>query len=415
MKFRKLIRTLGPGLLYTGAAVGVSHLVQSTRAGAGFGYSLVWAVLVANLMKYPFFEFAPRYTAATGNNLIQGYAKMGRWAVWMYFIISLSTMFIIMAAVTIVSAALLAFVFGWTISPVLISALLLISTFIILLIGRYKLLDKMIKYVIVILAISTLVALILAPSNPHLAEASWGVFDFHNAIHIGFLIALFGWMPAPLDITVWQSMWGEAKQASQKEKISKKEALLDFNIGYIGTLLLALGFLSLGASVMYGSGEELSPKGAVFAGQLINLYTSSIGSWAFPLIATAAIATMLSTTLTCFDAYARVLPPTTSILFPKLSSKIRSNMQRNIWMVILIIGTLIILQFLAKDMGTMIDFATVLSFLVAPLFAILNFKLVFHKHVPKSHQPKIGLKIWAILGIVSLISFSAYYILYKYF
>ena len=39
-------KKLGPGLLYAGAAVGVSHLIQSTRAGADFGYQLIWAVLI---------------------------------------------------------------------------------------------------------------------------------------------------------------------------------------------------------------------------------------------------------------------------------------------------------------------------------------------------------------------------------
>ncbi len=414
MSAKKLIRILGPGLLYAGAAVGVSHLVQSTRAGAGFGFSLVWAVLLANFMKYPFFEFAPRYTSATGKNLIKGYAEMGKWAVYLYFIITLMTMFVIMAAVSIVTASLIAFVFHWNTSPVMISAGLLLITFIILLIGRYKLLDKLIKWIIVALAISTLLALLWAPSNPAL-QGSQNVFDTNNLKHIAFLIALFGWMPAPLDVTVWQSMWAEAKQKTQKEKIGIKEALLDFNIGYIGTMLLALGFLALGAFVMFGSGEELSPKGAVFAGQLIHLYTSSIGEWAFPLIVTAAVATMFSTTLTCFDAYARVLPPVVSELFPHFSGKIKESRQRNIWMFILGAGTLILLQYFAENMVQMIDFATILSFLIAPIFAFLNFRLVHQKHLDKKYRPGKWLRIWAIFGLIFLPGFSLYYAWFRWF
>ena len=59
-------QSVGPGIMYAGAAIGVSHLVQSTRAGAGYGFALVWAVIVVHLFKYPFFEFAHRYTAAIG-------------------------------------------------------------------------------------------------------------------------------------------------------------------------------------------------------------------------------------------------------------------------------------------------------------------------------------------------------------
>ena len=50
------LKTLGPGLLFAGAAIGVSHLVQSTRAGAEFGFGFIWALLLINVVKYPFFS-----------------------------------------------------------------------------------------------------------------------------------------------------------------------------------------------------------------------------------------------------------------------------------------------------------------------------------------------------------------------
>ena len=74
----KFIKKLGPGLLFAGAAIGVSHLVQSTKAGADFGFGLVWALLLAHFCKYPFFQFGPRYAAATGESLLEGYQKMSK-------------------------------------------------------------------------------------------------------------------------------------------------------------------------------------------------------------------------------------------------------------------------------------------------------------------------------------------------
>ena len=65
-------RAVGPGILFAGAAIGVSHLVQSTRAGAGFGFDLLWAVVLVLVFKYPFFQYAHRYTASTGESLQQG-------------------------------------------------------------------------------------------------------------------------------------------------------------------------------------------------------------------------------------------------------------------------------------------------------------------------------------------------------
>ena len=99
------IKSLGPGLLFAGAAIGVSHLVQSTRAGANFGFYLIGILIFSHVIKYPFFEFGPRYATATGNHLITGYHKIGKWAVVLFALLTVSTMFAIQAAVTIVTAA----------------------------------------------------------------------------------------------------------------------------------------------------------------------------------------------------------------------------------------------------------------------------------------------------------------------
>jgi len=230
---------------------------------------------------------------------------------------------------------------------------------------------------------------------------------------LGFLIALFGWMPAPLDISVWQSIWAKAKSEEQGIKISKRQALLDFNIGYIGTALLAVGFVALGAFVMYGSGEKLSDSGAAFAGQLIHMYTASLGSWSYLIIATAAVMTMVSTSFTCHDAYARAMTRSITGLLPMIKTKYSTRMQYVFWLAIVAFGTVLLLWQFGKSMIHMIDFATILSFIVAPLFGILNYKVITHSHVPKEHQPGMVLKIYAWLGIIFLVGFSIYYIYYR--
>ena len=418
MTFKKLIKTLGPGLLYAGAAVGVSHLVQSTRAGAGFGFELIWIIIIANLLKYPFFEFAPRYTASTGNNLITGYSKIGKWAVWLYLLVTIASMFVLQSGVTIVTAGLVSSIFGISLSGFYISAILLIITSIVLIIGNYTLLDKMIKYVIVILALSTIIAVVSAyfknGFNPNLDMVK--LFDMNNKMDVAFLIAFFGWMPGPIDISVWQSIWAEAKAKEMNMKIDLKGALLDFNIGYIGTVFLALGFLTLGALVMYGNGEEFSSVSGVFAGQLIELFTSSIGTWAYPVIATAALATMFSTTLTCFDAYSRSMVPALKLSIPKI--KIDNPRKEKRWwifmMVILLIGTLIILGFFMNSMKQMIDFATTLSFVLAPVLAFLNYKVVTHSHMPEEARPKGFYKYYAIVSLAILTVFSIFFIYWRF-
>ena len=100
------LKKLGPGILFAGAAIGVSHLVYSTRAGTYFGIGLIWALLLVNLFKYPFFQYGPRYANATGENLLEGYKKLGKNILHFYILISLATMFTIQSAVTIVTAVI---------------------------------------------------------------------------------------------------------------------------------------------------------------------------------------------------------------------------------------------------------------------------------------------------------------------
>ena len=143
----KIISKLGPGLLFAGAAIGVSHLVQSTRAGAEFGWGLIWALILVNILKYPFFQYGPRYAIATGESLLDGYYKIGKVFLITYFILNLATMFTIQTAVTIVTAGLASSLFGITDNMVIWSLIITITCYIILLLGKYQILDKMIKII----------------------------------------------------------------------------------------------------------------------------------------------------------------------------------------------------------------------------------------------------------------------------
>jgi Mn2+/Fe2+ NRAMP family transporter len=74
-------------------------------------------------------------------------------------------------------------------------------------------------------------------------------------------------------------------------------------------------------------------------------------------------------------------------------------------------GTVLILKYFMDNMGILVKTATILSFLTAPFYAILNYTLITGKHTPKEHQPGIYLRILSIVGIVFLIGFSCWFLL----
>ena len=394
---------LGPGLLFAGAAIGVSHLVQSTRAGADFGWGLLWALLLINLFKYPFFQYGPRYAQATGETLLDGYYKLGKGYLWAYFFVNIATMFTIQSAVTVVTAGLASKLFGITNNIVYWSIMITFFCGVLLIIGRYQLLDKFIKIIIISLAISSVLAVTIAFVKNDNSLSFQQVFP--EGTGLLFLIAFLGWMPAPLDISIWHSIWTLEKNKSQQNKTTLKESLFDFNVGYIATTFLAICFVGLGALVMFDSGLEFSSKGGVFAGQLIELYTSNLGEAAYGLIAIAAFSTMLSTTITTLDASPRAMSKTIQLLFNRLVSSYF------LWLLILSIGTIGIFLFLLSEMGKLVQIATVLSFITAPLYAFLNYRLVISKQMPEKFRPNKELRILSIIGLLFLSGFTLFYLL----
>ncbi|OSY89105.1 iron transporter [Tenacibaculum holothuriorum] len=401
---KSIFTRLGPGMLFAGAAIGVSHLVQSTRAGADFGFGLLWALLLVHIFKYPFFQFGPRYASATGETLLDGYKKLGKGVLISYYILNFATMFTIQAAVTIVTASLAAHLFGLTNDLVIWSTIITVISIIVLGFGKYKFLDNFMKYIILILTISTLIAVNVALFSTEKGFSFQQIIP-NGSLQITFLIAFLGWMPAPLDISIWHSLWSVEKSKTTLEKIKPKQAIFDFNVGYIGTLFLGVCFVMLGALVMYKSGRTFSNQGTVFASQLIKLYTQNLGQFSYIIIGVAAFTTMFSTTLTALDASPRAMTKTTNLIFDG-----KFKIPYWIWLLFIASGTYIILQYFLADMGFLIKIATILSFLTAPFYAILNYILISGKHTPEKYRPGTPLKILSIAGIVFLIGFSIWYL-----
>jgi Mn2+/Fe2+ NRAMP family transporter len=311
-------------------------------------------------------------------------------------------MFTIQSAVTIVTAGLAVTLFGITTNIVSWGIIITLGCSLILAFGKYQWLDKLIKIIMVVLAVSSLVAFSVAFTKNETPISFAQVFPESSGFL--FFIAFLGWMPAPLDISIWHSIWTLEKNKT-KEKNNLKESLFDFNVGYIATIILALCFLGLGALVMYHSGAQFSSQGGAFAQQLIQLYTTNLGQAAYGIIGIAAFTTMLSTTITTLDASPRAMSKTVQLLFRKEKNFYLA------WMLILAVGTALIFLFLRSEMGQLVQIATVLSFITAPLYALLNYRLVTSKAMPEAFKPKTGLRILSILGILVLTGFTLFYLL----
>ncbi len=397
-----------------GAAIGVSHLVQSTRAGASFGWQLLVVVLLINLLKYPFFEYGHRFTAATGKNLLQGYRQMGAAFIWLFTLLNTVAAVISVAAVTIVTAALAENLTGLALGLNAWSAILFVVCSGILVLGRYRVLDWIIKTMMVVLFLSTVVAFTAALINGPAGDPQvpvTRVFTCEGFIAtLPFLIALMGWMPGPVEISAWQGLWIQARERDTGKRPTLAEALVDFRVGYGLCVVLAVFFLGLGALVMHQTGTEFSNSGAVFAGQVIELYTSNLGEWSWPIISTAALMTMFSTTLTLVDAYPRSLAECTRLIAPGVEKAVPFARLHGCWVVLVCLVALALIAFFIENFKGLVDLATSVAFVAGTIFATLSFVVLCSRQTPKEMQPGPFLKTVSVLGIAGFATFSVLFL-----
>lgn len=402
-------RMLGPGMLFAAAAMGASHLIQSTRAGATYGFIMIFAVLLISLIKYPFFEYSQRLTVITNKTLLQGYAHLGRWILFAYIIITACVACITVATVSFITANIFTYMIGATMSPLVFSIAIISICASIVFIGHYIWLERTVKVILVLLALSTITVVVLAFPHNVARVATTPRPDLWNLAGLSFMLALMGWIPAPLEVSVWVSLWTKRRFRVSTQPPTPKEAMLDFNIGYILNAVLAVFFVALGTLVMFGNGENFSDSGVKFTEQLVNLYSSHIGLWSEPILEIAMLTTMFSTTIVCLDAYPRAISTATYLAYPTM----KKYYPLLYWYSVLILffGCIILSGYFVKNMTRLLDFATTVAFLIAPVYALLNYKVITNSEIiPKEHQPSRALLILGRFGIAFLIGVSVLFL-----
>ena len=390
------------------AAIGVSHLVQSTRAGAMYGMDLLLFILLAFVMKYPTFRFGHEYAHATGQHLLAGFRRQGTWAILLCAVVIFCVMFTGFAAVVLVTSGLAVISFDLEMPIAAVAACICIFSGACLVAGQYRWLDGITKVLLLILFISTLAATALALPLIDWGQADILTPDVFNRPSVLFLAALIGFMPAPFETCIWQSLW--VLEKDKLDKLSGKEVRLDYHVGYFSTLFTAICFLMLGTAVMHGSGQQFSSSAAEFSAQLVSIYSSLLGQWAEPIIAVAAFAVMLSTVLVIHDGYPRTVCALVGCFRnDELPEKLRFRIYLAAILAMILIA-LSILLFFIQSFKTLIDIATTLAFLTAPVLAWLIHRSMHSDDVPAASKPAPGLTRYSVACIWALSLFALFYL-----
>ena len=363
--WRTKLKALGPGILMASAAVGGSHIVSSTQAGAIYGWQLALLIILINIFKYPFFRFGSQYTMENNKSLIEGYAEKGKGWLAVFFILNVFSAIVNTAGVGILCAAILYNVFpnGFGLSISQLTTVIIVIIWAMLLIGGYRFLDSLAKWVMTALTIATVLAVVVA------------LFKHREY--------------APNFETV---------------NMSEDDAVFDFNTGYVGTAILALIFCALGALIQFGSGEEVQGASAAYIAQFVNMYAEVLGEWARFLITLIAFLCIFGTVITVIDGYSRANNESLRLLLGKKES---SQKALYAWMTVTAAVGLVIVYLFAGNVATMLRFAMIASFITTPFFGYLNYSLVNNKE----HQIKPWLKVLSIIGLIYLFGFALFFII----
>lgn len=414
---KQRLKTIGPGLLFASSAIGTSHLVLSTRAGAHHGLIFFWVIIGALVLKYPFYEFGPRYANATGNSLLSAYRQQGKWAVLLFMLVIFINMFAVTGAVAAVSAGLLSTMMGLGSipMPILVAGILLLTA-ILLLIGGYSALDGFIKLISVVLLVTVFTAFIAVLFKGPVAPAT-GFTPTSILDEAGFLlmISLIGWMPAGMEASTMHSIWAVEKMRTTGYHPTLKENLFDFNLGYIFTIILALMFLTIGAFTVYGSGQLLEGNSTQFSNKLLRVFTTHLGNWSYLVIALAAFGTIYGTLITVWDAFARSFVRGIQVLqFEKIEKNPQQqkflNTGYKIVLPLIGLGGFLLFYLSAASMIKILEGATIVAFVTSPVIAFLNLRAIQSEAVQSSHRPARALIILAYVGLAAMSAFSLYYL-----
>lgn len=321
--FWKRIKFLGPALILAGSIVGSGELIATTTLGAKVGFYALWMIIISCLIKVVIQEELGRYTIGSGETALRAFDHIpGRlhvsWVVWFWIIMTIAVTFQAGGIVGGVGQALhLAWpqlsANWWTVIITAVGIGLTVR-------GYYGMVERMAVFMVAVFTLITVICAFLVQWTPH----AFSLADFVEGLTLklpkggaGIAFAVFGITGVGATELVMYPYWavekGYARFAGPTEET---EAWLERAKGWIRVMhvdiivamivftIATIAFYILGAAVLHGM--EKVPQGYDMVATLSNMYTESIGSWAFYLFLVGAFFVLFSTFFVYIASLARM-------------------------------------------------------------------------------------------------------------
>ena len=382
-------RDIGPGVLIAAAFIGPGTVTLCTIAGASFGYSLIWAIILSIFSTIVLQEMSLRIGLITKMNLAQVIRIniKSKFLNRLLLILIISSILIGNAAyeagnITGASLGISAILNSQSINyiPVFIGLI----AFIVLYQGDYKVLERSLVYLVLIMSISFFITAII--TKPDINALINGVINPKiDSNNLTIILGLIGTTVVPYNLFLHSSLVSEKWNSVNKLKVARFESFFSILIG---------GLVSLSIIITAASVNNKDVNGVIdLAKGLEPLY----GNFAIYFLGIGLFASGITSSITAPLAAAYVAKSCFG-----WEDSLKSGKFRAIWIIILIIGVLV--SMVKINPIEIIKFAQFSNSLLLPIIAIILLWLINNKNIISN---KYSYRYQNILGffivIISLI------------
>lgn len=421
---------LGPSFIWMLSAAGSGELLFTPRIAALYGYSLLWALLAAVILKWFINGEVGRFTVCTGATILEGFKQLPgpkNWAIWLILIPQIVVAISTVAGLAGAAATALILV---TRGPIqLWTVIIIVVTAAIVFLGQYEGIEKISSYVGIARTIAIVAAAIII--FPSLNQLMTGMVpQIPPDVQFEEVLPWLGFMLAGAAGLMWYSYWVNARrygaaalnqeepinfsQIGQQERHHLKgwiqQMLLSNTLAVVGALLAALAFLILGGELLRPQG--LVPKEQQVAETLGKLLGDLWGPFGFWFMIAIVFITFCSTTLSVQDGFGRMFADGTQILvqgFGKQTGRwVNETFLRKFYIVVLLALLPIAVYLIFGQPVTLLQIAGGVEAAHIPIVASLTLYLN-HLMLPKELQPS---KIIFAGTAISALFFAAFAVIY---
>ena len=393
----KWFRDIGPGVLIAAAFIGPGTVTLCTIAGASFGYSLIWAIILSTFSTIVLQEMSLRIGLVTRMNLAEVIRTSIKSKILNRFIILLIISSILIGNtayeagnITGASLGISAIINYESINyiPVFIGLI----AFVILYQGDYKILEKSLVSLVIVMSISFFITAIM--TRPDIISLLKGIFKPQvNSSNLIVVLGLIGTTVVPYNIFLHSSLVSEKWNSIEKLKVARIESFISILLG---------GLVSLSIIITAASVSNQNVTGVIdLAKGLEPLY----GKFAIYFLGLGLFASGITSSITAPLAAAYVAKSCFG-----WNNSLKSKRFRLVWIFILITGVFV--SMIKINPIEIIKFAQFSNSLLLPIIAIILLWLINDKNIISSkfnykYQNIFGFLIVIIslvLGIKGLIS-----------